>query len=106
MSAILGLLKFLPAAIDLGVAVKDLITDTTGKAVPTTAVETYATNLLKALTAAIEAGQDIKEAVDTTNNAVRAMLAEKRQPSDAEWASQAQRILALENRLDAAAAPR
>lgn len=103
MSAILGLLRFLPAALNIGVEVKTLVEQTTGKAIPTNGVEVFASQVLTSLPALIAAGQDIKDVVTSTNDAVRQMIAESRGPTDAEWAAQATRIKALEDQLDQAA---
>lgn len=103
MNAILALLQYLPAAINAGITIKDIIQQTTGKVVPATGAEVFATQVLKTLPNLIAAGLDVAEVVTRTNAAVQAMLAENRGPTDAEWADQAARIKALEAELDTAA---
>lgn len=103
MSAILGLLRFLPAALNIGLEVKGLIEQTTGKAIPTNGVEVFANQVLVSLPALITAGKDIKDVVTMTNNQVREMIAHERGPTDVEWGEQAARISTLEDQLDQAA---
>lgn len=105
MNAILGLLRFLPAALNIGLEIKSVIEQVTGKAVPTNGIEVFAANVMKTLPALIAAGIDVTDAVTRTNDLVRKMIAEKRGPSDEEWADQARRIADLEASLDQAARP-
>ena len=105
MNAIFALLQYLPAAVNAGIQIKDLIQQTTGKIAPATGAEVFATQVLKTLPALIEAGLDVAEVLTKTNAAVQTMIAESRGPTDAEWADQAARIKALEAALDTAARP-
>lgn len=104
MSVILGLVRFLPLALEAGLTVASIIRETNEKTVPASAVEVFAQQTLQALPAAIALGKDVTEAASRLNDLVGAMLREKRQPTDAEWAEQASRVKALEDRLDKAAA--
>ena len=102
MNAILALLQYLPAALNAGIQIKDIIQQTTGRVTPASGAEVFATQVLKTLPTLIEAGMDVAEVVTRTNAAVHAMIAENRGPTDTEWADQAARIKALEDQLDAA----
>ena len=105
MNAILALLQYLPAALNIGLEVKGIIEQTNGKAIPNNGAAVFASQVLKTLPALIEAGQDITKVVTETNTMVQKMVAENRGPTDAEWADQAARIAHLEQELDKAANP-
>ena len=62
----------------------------------------YAIQLLGEVPALISAGQDVVTLVNSGNAALKAMQAEKRDPTDAEWAALDTQIGALRRALHAA----
>lgn len=68
----------------------------------TPAVALYALQVLQALPTLIAAGQNIANLVSQSSAALNAMIAEKRNPSDAEWDALNAAIKALRDQLHAA----
>lgn len=103
---ILGLLRFLPVALEAGVAVSGLVQQTLGKVQPKGPIEEFATKVLEVVPQMLTAGVAIQSVIDVvkrTNEQVGVMIREVRGPTDDEWSAQASRIRSLEDRLDQAA---
>jgi hypothetical protein len=64
-----------------------------------------AIQVLEVLPTLITAGADALGFIDSTTSALKAMQAEDRDPSDAEWADLNAQIATLRARLDGTAAP-
>lgn len=106
MSIILGLLRFAPLAVEAGLAIAPLLQQALGKTQAKGAVEDYAAKVLELVPGMLAAGvatAQVVEILTRTNDDVRAMIQEGRGPTPEQWASQAGRIKALEDRLDQAA---
>ena len=99
---LLGVLRLLPTLVQAGIDFIPLVTATNEKAVPTNAIEVFASQTLRVLPAMVAAGRDVTEIVTRTNEQVGLMLRDARGPRDDEWADQATRIAALELRAEAA----
>ena len=102
MPLILGIMQILPQLIQTGFAVAPLLTHVSSTAAPTTPVESFAAGLMAQLPALIASGTDVVSMVVDANTKVRAMLAEKRDPTAQEWLDLGGKIHALQTELHAA----
>lgn len=89
-SLLLAALRFAPVALDAGIAIKDLVTQVSGKAQSSpsklTEVERYAANVLQQVPMLLDAGKDVSSILAHGNEQVAAMIKEHRNPTPAERA--------------------
>lgn len=103
-AVLIALAQALPAILQVGAPIAaTLIDHMTTTAVPQSGLERFISIALAAMPTAIRLGQDVTDDATRLSTQVSTMLAEKRGPTDAEWADQANRIAAKDGRLDRAA---